>query len=72
MSSYSGTMKVDQEEDTGTTSKIANPKFSMPRWCLSGLTQSQKLRPTSKSATRAGNFTASITTSMCGKIALAP
>jgi hypothetical protein len=29
-----------EEQDT-TAIKIADPKYSMPRWCLSGLTQSQ-------------------------------
>jgi hypothetical protein len=30
-----------KKEDT-TAIKIADPKYSMPRWCPSGLTQSQK------------------------------
>jgi hypothetical protein len=30
-----------EEEDT-TTSKTVDPKYSMPRWCPSGLTRSQK------------------------------
>jgi hypothetical protein len=30
-----------KKEDT-TTIKIADPKYSMPRWCPSGLTRSQK------------------------------
>jgi hypothetical protein len=30
-----------KKEDT-TTSKVVDPKYSMPRWCPLGLTQSQK------------------------------
>jgi hypothetical protein len=30
-----------KKEDMATI-KIADPKYSMPRWCLSGLTRSQK------------------------------
>jgi hypothetical protein len=30
-----------KEEDT-TVNKIVDPKYSMPRWCPSGLTRSQK------------------------------
>jgi hypothetical protein len=32
---------TNKKEDT-TAIKIANPKYSMPRWCPSGLTRSQK------------------------------
>jgi hypothetical protein len=32
---------TNRKEDT-IAIKIANPKYSMPRWCPSGLTQSQK------------------------------
>jgi hypothetical protein len=32
---------IGDEEDT-TANKIADPKYSMPRWCPSGLTRSQK------------------------------
>jgi hypothetical protein len=32
---------TNKTEDT-TASKIADPKYSMPRWCLAGLTRSQK------------------------------
>jgi hypothetical protein len=52
MSSYRKIMKdrcffgkstnIGKEEDTGTSSKTADPKYSMPRWCPSRLTQSQK------------------------------
>jgi hypothetical protein len=31
---------ADKEEDTGMTSKTTDLKYSMPRWCPSGLTQS--------------------------------
>jgi hypothetical protein len=32
---------TSKKEDT-TVNKIADPKYSMPRWCPSGLTRSQK------------------------------
>jgi hypothetical protein len=34
--------KTGEEEDMGTTSKTTYPKYSMPRWCPSGLTRSRK------------------------------
>jgi hypothetical protein len=34
--------KTNEEKDTGATGKAVNPKYSMPRWCPSGLTRSQK------------------------------
>jgi hypothetical protein len=34
--------KPGEEEDMGATSKTAYPKYSMPRWCPSGLTRSRK------------------------------
>jgi hypothetical protein len=33
--------KTNEEKDIGATSKAVNPKYSMPRCCPSGLTQSQ-------------------------------
>jgi hypothetical protein len=33
---------TSEEGDTTEFNKIADPKYSMPRWCPSGLTQSQK------------------------------
>jgi hypothetical protein len=33
--------KTNKKEDTAIN-KIADPKYSMPRWCPSGLTRSQK------------------------------
>jgi hypothetical protein len=32
---------INKKEST-TVNKIADPKYSMPRWCPSGLTRSQK------------------------------
>jgi ribosomal protein S2 len=34
--------KKNEEEDIGATNKAVNPKYSMPRWCPSGLTWFQK------------------------------
>jgi hypothetical protein len=34
--------KTDEGKDIGATIKVADPKYSMPRWCPSGLTWSQK------------------------------
>jgi hypothetical protein len=34
--------KTEVVRDTGATSKASDPKYSMPRWCPSGLTWSQK------------------------------
>jgi hypothetical protein len=33
--------KTNEEKDIGAISKAVNPKYSMPRWCPSGLTRSQ-------------------------------
>jgi hypothetical protein len=34
--------KTNEEKDIGTTSKIVDPKYFIPRWSPSGLTRSQK------------------------------
>jgi hypothetical protein len=34
--------KLDKGKDMIPTSKTIEPKYSMPRWCLAGLTCSQK------------------------------
>jgi hypothetical protein len=34
--------KTDKEEDTRATNKEVDPNYSMPRWCPSRLTWSQK------------------------------
>jgi hypothetical protein len=34
--------KTNEEKDKILTSKMSDPKYSMPRWCPSGLTHSQK------------------------------
>jgi hypothetical protein len=36
--------KTDKVRNTEATSKTDNPKYSMPRWCPSGLTRSQKCK----------------------------
>jgi hypothetical protein len=39
---FGKTTKTDEGKDRGATSKTVDPKYSMPRWCPSGLTRSQK------------------------------
>jgi hypothetical protein len=39
---YDKSAKTDEGKDIGATNKVADPKYSMPQWCPSGLTQSQK------------------------------
>jgi hypothetical protein len=34
--------KIDDGKDTGATSEIVDPKYSMPRWCVAGLPHFQK------------------------------
>jgi hypothetical protein len=38
---FSESANISKKEDT-TINKTADPKYSMPRWCPSGLTRSQK------------------------------
>jgi hypothetical protein len=39
-----GELASTSKREDMTAIKIADPKYSMPRWCPSGLTRSQKRR----------------------------
>jgi hypothetical protein len=41
---FDNSIKTNEEKDTRATRKVVNLKYSMPRWCSSSLTRSQKCK----------------------------